>query len=132
MHEWALAEAIVDSSLKLLQSKGKEKVDNIFIKVGELQNIDLEVFDFAIKELIKGTPIENSKINYETEEAILKCNNCGTKWKFKDSFSKLNDDEKEAIHFIPETLHIYIRCPNCSSVDFDIEIGRGIYLEDII
>lgn len=132
MHEWALAEAIVDSSLKLLQSKGKEKVDNIFIKVGELQNIDLEVFDFAIKELIKGTPLENLKINYETEEAILKCNNCGTKWKFKDSFSKLNDDEKEAIHFIPETLHIYIRCPNCSSVDFDIEIGRGIYLEDII
>ncbi len=132
MHEWALAEAIVDSSLKLLKKKNLEKVNEIFIKVGELQNIDIEVLDFAIKEISKGTSIENSKINYEIDDAILKCNNCGKSWYYKESFSKLSDEEKEAIHFIPETIHIFIHCPNCSSVDFDIEKGRGVYLEDLI
>lgn len=131
MHEWALAEAVVDSSLKLIKEKRLEKVNEIYIKIGELQNIDVEIFDFAFKELIKKTELENLKIIYITEEAILKCNICGNKWKFKESFNKLNEDEKEAIHFIPETLHIYIKCPNCSSFDFEIISGRGVFLEDI-
>lgn len=131
MHEWALAEAVVESSLNLIKEKRLEKINEIFIKVGELQNIDIEIFDFAFKELIKNTKLENSKIVYVTEEAILKCNICGNEWKFKESFNKLNEDEKEAIHFIPETLHIYIKCPKCLSFDFEIVSGRGVFLEDI-
>lgn len=131
MHEWALAEAVVESSLKLLKKRDLKKVNEIYIKVGELQNIDIEIFDFALKELIKDSELENSKIIYINDEALLKCNVCGTLWKFKDSFDKLSEEEKEAIHFVPETLHIYIKCPNCLSFDFEIVSGRGVFLEDI-
>ncbi|MCX8095287.1 MAG: hydrogenase nickel incorporation protein HypA [Caldisericia bacterium] len=131
MHEWALAEAVVESSLRLSKEKNIEKVNEIYIKVGELQNIDIEVFDYAFKELIKDTLLKNSKIIYETQEAILKCNNCRNEWKFMESFKNLSEDEKEAIHFIPETLHIYIKCPKCGSIDFEIINGRGVFLEDI-
>lgn len=131
MHEWALADAIVESSLKLIDEKKLNKVKEIYIKVGELQNIDLEIFDFAFKELIKDTKLKDSIVNYIKEDAILKCLRCGNEWMFKESFNKLKEDEKEAIHFIPETLHIYIKCPKCSSGDFEIKSGRGVHLEDI-
>lgn len=131
MHEWALAEAVVESVFKLKKEKNLESVNEIFVKVGELQNIDIEIFDFALKELLRQSKLENSKIIYENQEAILKCNFCGIQWKFKDSFEKLSDEEKESIHFIPETLHLYINCPNCSSFDFNIVLGRGVFLEDI-
>lgn len=32
----------------------------------------------------------------------------------------------EAIHFVPELAHSYLRCPRCQSPDFDILEGRGV------
>lgn len=131
MHEWALADAIVNSSLKLSKEKGLNKVNEILIRIGEVNSIDLDAFNFAISEIIKGTILENAKIIFNEIKANLKCNNCGFIFSYEDEFHKLSLDEKEAIHFIPETIHIYLRCPNCKSVDFDFVEGRGIYLEDI-
>jgi len=131
MHEWALADAIVNSSLKLAKDKGIQKVNEILIRIGEVNSIDLDAFSFALSEIMKGTILENSKITYKEIEATLKCNNCGFIFKYKNEFNKLTSDEKESIHFIPETVHIYLRCPNCGSIDFDFIEGRGIYLEDI-
>lgn len=131
MHEWALADAIVYSGVKLASEKGLKKVNEIIVRVGEVNSIDLDAFNFAIKEIMKDTILKDSKVTFKEIEATLKCNNCGYKFKYKDQFEKLSQDEKEAIHFIPETIHIYIRCPNCGSIDFDFEDGRGIFLEDI-
>lgn len=131
MHEWALADAIVDSSLRLAKEKSLKKVNEIFIRIGEVNNIDLDAFNFALSEIMKGTILENSKITFDVIEATLKCNNCGYIFNYKNEFDKLSPDEKESIHFIPETVHIYIRCPNCKSIDFDFIEGRGIFLEDI-
>ncbi len=132
MHEWALAEAIVNSVIKEAQDKNLRKVDLLSIKVGEIQQIDLEVFDFALKELSKDTILDGAKVKYKDYPAILFCNVCGNEWSYRESFEKLKDEEKEAIHFIPETIHVYIRCPKCKSVDFEIKEGRGIWIEEIL
>lgn len=132
MHEWALAEAVVKSVINLAQSKNLRKVEFISLKVGEIQQIDLEVFDYALKELSKGTVLENAQLKYVLHPAKILCNNCGNTWDYSESFKKLNEEEKEAIHFIPETIHVYIRCPNCGSVDFEIKEGRGVWIEEVI
>ncbi|MGB9857136.1 MAG: hydrogenase nickel incorporation protein HypA [Dictyoglomaceae bacterium] len=131
MHEWALADAVVSSVLALTQRKSLGEVREVFLKIGEIQQIDLEIFDFALKELSKGTLLETTKINYEIHPAIIHCNLCDYRWSYKESFDKLKDEEKEAIHFIPETIHVYICCPKCGSRDFDIEEGRGVWVEDV-
>jgi hydrogenase nickel incorporation protein HypA/HybF len=131
MHEWALAESIFNLCNKLAQEKKLSKIEFVSIKVGEIQQIDLEIFDFALKEISKGTILENVKIKYNIHPAILHCNSCDYKWAYKESFDSLSEDEKEAIHFIPETIHVYIHCPNCKSADFEIEEGRGVWVEDI-
>ena len=131
MHEWALAQAVIDSATALLEKKGTNTAKEIILSVGELQNIDMQIFDFALKELSKGTNLENATITYKKEKAILVCNKCGYEWAYDKSFEKLTEEEKEAIHFIPETLHIYVHCPRCKSVDFDVKKGRGIFIKDV-
>jgi len=44
---------------------------------------------------------------------------------------ELNEDASEAIHFIPEIAHTYIKCPKCRSPDFEVLQGRGVWLESI-
>ena len=131
MHEWALAQAVIDSTIALLEKKGTNAAKEIVLSIGELQNIDMQIFDFSLKELSKGTNLENATITYKEEKAILVCNKCGCEWSYDKSFEKLTEEEKEAIHFIPETLHIYVHCPRCNSVDFDVKEGRGIFIKDV-
>ncbi|ACI19221.1 hydrogenase nickel incorporation protein HypA [Dictyoglomus thermophilum] len=131
MHEWALAEAVVNSAIKMAQEKKLSQVRILSLKVGEVQQIDMEVFDYAIKEISKGTILENSEIKYTIFPAKLLCNNCGNEWSYMESFESLTEEEREAIHFIPETIHVYIKCPKCKSPDFEIKEGRGVFIEEI-
>lgn len=124
MHEWALAEAVISSAVKF--SKGKQiKPMEITVVLGELQQIDQEVFDFALKEIMNTMGLD-LKINFKKEKALLKCKSCGEEWGF-DSRS-LSEQERECIHFIPETAHDYVKCPKCGSPDFSIIRGRGVWL----
>uniref|UniRef100_A0A7C3MSD0 Hydrogenase maturation factor HypA n=1 Tax=Dictyoglomus thermophilum TaxID=14 RepID=A0A7C3MSD0_DICTH len=132
MHEWALAEGVVNTALEIAQNKNLREVKTLLLKVGEIQQIDLEIFDFALKELSKDTILENAEIKYENFTAYLLCNFCGHKWAFYESFNQLNEEEKEAIHFVPETIHVYIKCPKCGSPDFEITEGRGVFIEDVL
>ena len=40
-------------------------------------------------------------------------------------------NEREAIHFVPESAHAFLRCPACKSPDFEISKGRGVWVERI-
>ncbi|TEU07589.1 hydrogenase nickel insertion protein HypA, partial [Candidatus Bathyarchaeota archaeon] len=51
MHEWALAEAVVSTTLKIAEEKGLKEIIELKIKIGELQQIDQEIFEFALSQL---------------------------------------------------------------------------------
>ncbi|MEM3640660.1 MAG: hydrogenase nickel incorporation protein HypA [Candidatus Bathyarchaeia archaeon] len=128
MHEWALAEAIISSASEIAEKEGLTEVREVKIKVGELQQVELDVLKFALSELRTGR-IKNAKFVIETVKAKLKCRVCGHIWEF--SQNKLDAWSAEAMHFVPETIHAYIKCPKCGSPDFEILEGRGIWLESI-
>ncbi|MCE4617693.1 MAG: hydrogenase nickel incorporation protein HypA [Desulfurococcales archaeon] len=120
MHEWAIAEAIVREVERNLK---RTKVSSIRIVLGELQNIDKDILDQYLKMMIREVA-PSVKISYETEEALFRCRRCGLTWKLKDVH--LTDFEREAIHFVPESVHAYVKCPRCGSPDFSILKGRGV------
>ncbi|MEM3759816.1 MAG: hydrogenase nickel incorporation protein HypA [Candidatus Bathyarchaeia archaeon] len=128
MHEWALAEAIITTASQIAEKEGLNEVTEVKIKVGELQQVESDILDFALSQLKSGK-LQKAKFLIETMKAKLKCRVCGNQW----FFSKENLDEKtaEAIHFVPEIAHTYIRCPKCGSPDFEILEGRGIWLESV-
>jgi len=128
MHELALAQAVI---MTLVEEASKRALNNINaeVVVGELQSIDMEIFESNLNELKELVYQERKiKINIRIvrEEARFKCNRCGYIWRLSDL--SIAEDAKEAIHFIPEAAHSYIQCPRCGSRDFEIINGRGVYV----
>ena len=128
MHEWALAEAILTSARQIAQQEGLKTVTEFTIKVGELQQVEPPILRFAILQM-KGDIFENTKFHIFKAKSTLKCRVCGTTWQF--SLKNLDKATAEAIHFVPEAAHTYIKCPKCGSPDFEIASGRGVWLENI-
>ena len=133
MHEWALAESIIVTALEEAEKENLKKIDEINIQIGELQQIEQDIFEFALKEIIKlqNDKLKNVKIGIETEKSILECKSCEHTWSFNDVKKKISEDESEAIHFIPEVAFVHTRCPKCGSPDFEITKGRGVSIKSI-
>jgi hydrogenase nickel incorporation protein HypA/HybF len=133
MHEWALAESVIKSSISAAEKEKLTKITEINVRLGELQQIAADIFKFALDELVETYKdrFQNVNINIETEETKLQCKQCEHTWKFRDMKDNLNGDEAEAIHFIPEVAFVHTRCPKCHSPDFSILKGRGVSIASI-
>jgi hydrogenase nickel incorporation protein HypA/HybF len=128
MHEWALAEAVIAAALQVAEKEELREVKEVKIKVGELQQIELDILEFALSQL-KPPKFEHTKFSIQVAKAELKCRVCGYKWFFEKE--KMDENAAEAIHFVPEIAHVYIKCPKCGSPDFEMLEGRGVWLESI-
>lgn len=128
MHEWALAEAIITTASQIAEKEGLSEVTEVKIKVGELQQVEHEILEFALSQL-KTAKLQNARFQIETIKAKLKCRVCGNQWFFNKE--KLDEKTAEAIHFVPEIAHTYTKCPKCGSPDFEILEGRGTWLESV-
>lgn len=128
MHEWALAEAVISTASQIAEKEGIKEFREVNVKVGELQQIERDILEFALSQL-KTSKFKNARFNIETVKAELRCRICGNQWFFDRE--RLDEETAEAIHFVPEIAHTYIKCPECGSPDFEILEGRGIWLESI-
>lgn len=133
MHEWALAESIITAAIEAAKKEKLKTINEIKIQIGELQQIEKDIFEFALNEILKtqDNKFKDAKFRIETEESTLNCKNCGYSWNFSDIKKKLDEDESEAIHFIPEVAFVHTRCPKCGSPDFEITTGRGVSISSI-
>jgi hydrogenase nickel incorporation protein HypA/HybF len=133
MHEWALAESIITTVLEEANKEKLKKIKEIKIQLGELQQIEQDIFEFALNEIIKAQDEKLKEVNIkiETIKSNLKCKNCEHTWNFSDMRKKIDEDEGEAIHFIPEVAFVHTRCPKCGSPDFEITTGRGVSIAQI-
>ncbi len=128
MHEWALAEAILTSAKEYAQKEGLQSVSEVTIKVGELQGVEARILRFALKQMQEGI-FKETKFRILKAKSTLKCRVCATTWQYNPK--KVDKAAAEAIHFIPEVAHTYIKCPKCGSPDFEIASGRGVWIESI-
>jgi len=128
MHEWALAEAILKSAQEIAEKENLKEVTEVTIRIGELQQVDKPILRFAISQM-KTPFFKNVKFRILTGKSTLRCRVCGTTWQF--DLKKMDRETAEAIHFVPEAAHSYIKCPKCGSPDFEIASGRGAWLESV-
>lgn len=128
MHEWALAEAVSSAAVEVGEKEGLKEITEINIRIGGLQQIDVEIFEFALSQL-RAPMLKNARFNLKSVDAELKCRACEYRWSF--SPRDLGEDASESIHFIPEVAHAYMKCPKCGSPDFEVVTGRGVWIESI-
>jgi hydrogenase nickel incorporation protein HypA/HybF len=128
MHEWALAEAVITAAQQIAEKEKLREVKEVTIKVGELQQVEQGILRFALSQL-KPASFKNAKFRITKAKTTLKCRVCENTWLFRKN--KLDEGTAEAIHFVPEVAHVYIKCPKCGSPDFEITEGRGVWLENI-
>jgi hydrogenase nickel incorporation protein HypA/HybF len=128
MHEWALAEGIVSTAVRVAENEGLLKITEIVINIGELQQIEHEILMFGLEQL--KTPImKDARFVLKPIQGRFRCRVCGEEWAF--SPDTVDEEVSEAIHFVPEMAHVYIKCPKCGSPDFDVTEGRGVWLESV-
>ena len=128
MHEWALAEAVIKAATEIAEKEKLAEVTEVDIKIGELQQLERPILQFALKQL-KPTNFKKTRFKITKAKTTLKCRACGNTWLFQKQ--KLDPTTREAIHFVPEVAHTYVKCPSCGSPDFEITQGRGIWLETV-
>ena len=133
MHEWALAESIITTVLEASKKEKLKEITKVNILLGELQQIEQDIFEYALNEIIKTQhkKLKNTEFVISTEKSTLTCTSCKHTWKFSDMKKRLNDEQAEAIHFIPEVAFVHTRCPKCGSPDFEITKGRGVSISSI-
>jgi hydrogenase nickel incorporation protein HypA/HybF len=128
MHEWALAEAVIGSVTNFAQNEGFMTVEEVTIRVGELQNVDIEIFQFALEQL-RCPMLERTVFQVEVQSTELRCRVCSGQW--NPHSDTLSEEIAESVHFVPEVAHAYMKCPQCGSPDFEILTGRGVWLQSI-
>jgi hydrogenase nickel incorporation protein HypA/HybF len=130
MHEWALADSVIEATSSALGGRPPSSLRSVTVVIGELQAIDREIFDFALKTLLKDRPFAESEFRLVTEAAAFRCTACAAEWGLADARG-LSAEAQEAVHFLPEVGHAFIRCPTCGSPDYRVQKGRGVYIESI-
>jgi len=133
LHELALAEAVVHAALDVASQNGLSRLTRIVVRIGELQSIEREVFTFALREVIPVSEprIAAVRVELEHEPARFRCRRCDRDFGLAETPGPADEDESEAIHFIPELAHAFLQCPSCQSPDFEVTAGRGIALGEI-
>lgn len=133
VHETALADAVVTTALREAERHGLSTITEISVRIGELQRIDREVFAFALREVMPAAEprLAGVRFRIETEAAEFHCRPCGRTFGTADMAGPGDADEAEAIHFVPELAHAFLRCPACSSPDFEVVRGRGVGIDSI-
>lgn len=131
MHELALADAVVKAALRAADQAGMERVERVTVKVGELQQIERELFEFSLANVLPQQDPRLAGVVFDVAEEPVQfeCRKCAASYGKADA--ELAAEQGEAVHFIPELSHAFARCPNCGSPDFEITAGRGVVVERI-
>ena len=133
MHEFALAEGVAVTAVTAARGEGLRRITRLAVSVGELQQFQAELFAEVLREVMPRThaELEGVQVDLRTVPAELCCRACGRQFGLREGAAALAAEEAEAIHFVPELAHAYVRCPGCASPDFEVVRGRGIWLDQV-
>jgi hydrogenase nickel incorporation protein HypA/HybF len=133
VHELALADAVVKAAIRAADDQNLGSLDRVVVKVGELQQIDDTLLRYALVEVVPTTDdrLSATVFEIESEPVGFVCRRCGTHFGRTALEEVGNTEALEAIHLVPELAHTFVRCPQCTSPDFDLTAGRGVTLVEI-
>jgi hydrogenase nickel incorporation protein HypA/HybF len=110
MHEISIAENLSAIVFEAASRENLSRVTKINIRFGQLVQIVPEIFEFAFREIVKGSTAQDAELSLEIVPVRMKCNVCGTDFHVKENL---------------------FACAGCGSTDLDIIHGKELFVTSI-
>ncbi len=121
MHEFSLAQSVVETVLQAAARHGAAAVEEVNLEVGEVALVNMEQLEWHIRVLTQSTMAEGARLNWKTAPARILCLECG----YQGAVGHKELDSTS--HFeIP-----IFECPACESPSTKITSGRELRVVDI-
>lgn len=110
MHELSVTESILQIAQNHAVAANAQKVNDIYLVIGQLSSIVDDSVQFYWEILTEGTICEKSKLHFSRIQARMQCLACDKEFAIES-------------HLIP--------CPNCGSFNVKIIAGEEFFVESI-
>lgn len=80
MHEFSIAQHIVDIALQTRKEYGIDKVTSVEVEIGEASGVVAEALEFAWESAIKDTDLQNSELVIKSIAVEVTCRSCKTQF----------------------------------------------------
>lgn len=118
MHEFSIMVDIVQAALKSIEDYEVERVEKVFLDVGELTFLNPEQLKFSFKVLTQENVLKGSELVIKNKKAEIECPSC--------SYKGYPENKPEENHFrIP-----ILVCPKCKG-KVNLLSGRECILRNI-
>nr|HDO81431.1 hydrogenase maturation nickel metallochaperone HypA [Candidatus Bathyarchaeota archaeon] len=124
MHEFSIAQSVVQTVLKVAMENNAVQVTEINLEIGELTLLNPEYLKYGIEVASEGTIIEGAKVNITVKAGVIRCLECGYE----------GETKKERIEDIPHVsalLSLSLKCPRCGSNMTEVIGGRECNIKNI-
>jgi hydrogenase nickel incorporation protein HypA/HybF len=113
MHELAVSRSILQIVLDHTGKNGAHKVRKIFLKIGEMRNLEEDWIQRYFNQISKGSNAENAIIHVIKVPVVFICKIC-----HKEFYASFKEDRK-------------ILCSHCNGFDYDLLSGREFIIDKI-
>ena len=107
MHEFSIAQALVEQVEATRQANGGGRVVSVEVRIGEWRQVVPEILASYFDHLTKDTPMEGARIEIERVDATARCTSC-------DEVFELDD--------------VFLVCPGCGSPVCEVLTGKELEL----
>ncbi len=111
MHEFSIAQSIVDIACETAETNQADKVTEVHVEVGMASGVVQEALIFALESAVKGTVVEPAQFFIHEIPVVCRCSACG---KTFDGTGNLSV------------------CPSCGEVTADLVSGRELRVKSIV
>ena len=143
MHEFTIAQSIIDTALSEVDAHKASRVKEMTIDVGELGQIDKSVLRQALKILLTDSKLKGARVRLHVTKVKFSCRKCGHKWamdeaqkqlsKVPDSLRVREPDSLELpLHFLPQLFPAFLRCEKCGSADIGVVQGENVFIRSLL
>ncbi|MGD2034118.1 MAG: hydrogenase maturation nickel metallochaperone HypA [Bacteroidales bacterium] len=111
MHEFSLAQNIIEIVDESLKKNGVRKATEIELEIGTLSGVEIPALEMAFESLKADSSVEQATIKLNIIKAKAVCRTCGKEFYPEDLFSP---------------------CPKCSAYGPEIVSGKELLVKSIV
>lgn len=119
MHEFSIAQSLLDSALKAAEEQKAEKVLEVDVEVGRILSIPASQLKFAFGVCARGTRAEGATLHVRTIPPRIRCHNCGFQGTLRLRVTHSHDEP------------LYLKCPRCGSTETGVLGGESCEIKGI-